>query len=120
MRSLALLLISVLLGSVGQVLAKLGARGLHPQLSLQGLGRLFFQVLTTPVLLIGLICFGSSFLLWLVVVSKMELSFAYPMVSLGYLVVVLASWVLFKENLSWLRLAGLLMICMGVSLVARS
>jgi multidrug transporter EmrE-like cation transporter len=56
----------------------------------------------------------------LVILSREELSYAYPMVSLGYLVVVIASFYLFKENVTLLRFAGLLMICLGVSVVARS
>lgn len=120
MKSILLLIASVLLGAIGQVLLKVGTRGLQPELSIPGLIRLVLQVFTTPPLLLGLTCFGTSFLLWLVVLSREELSYAYPMVSLGYLIVALASWLLFKEDLNVLRLSGLLMICMGVSLVAWS
>lgn len=120
MKTLMLVLSSVFLGAVGQIMLKVGMRNIHPKLSLSGLLQLCLKVFTTPALLFGLTCFGSSFLLWLVVISKEELSYAYPMVSLGYLVVVLASWLLFKENLNLLRLGGLLLICMGVAMVARS
>ncbi|HZW83627.1 MAG TPA: hypothetical protein VFF14_09470 [Candidatus Deferrimicrobium sp.] len=120
MRSLVLIIISVLLGAVGQVLLKLGIKNVQPELSLLGLLKLVVQVFTTPALLLGVACFGSSFLLWLVILSREELSYAYPMVSLGYLVVVIASFYLFKENVTLLRFAGLLMICLGVSVVARS
>ncbi len=120
MRSLLLIIASVLLGAVGQILLKVGTKNLNPQLTVAGLVRLFLQVFTTPALLLGLTCFGSSFLLWLVVLSREELSYAYPMVSIGYLVVVTASLLLFKENVTLLRFAGLLMICLGVSVVARS
>jgi len=120
MKSLLLIGLSVVLGAIGQVLLKVGARTLRPELSVPGVGKLVLQVFQTPALLLGLICFGSSFLLWLVVLSRVELSYAYPMVSLGYLIVVLASWLVLKEDLNALRLAGLLLICLGVSLVARS
>lgn len=120
MRSLLLILSSVLLGAIGQVLLKVGMRNITPELSWLGLVKLVGRVFTTPALLTGLVCFGSSFLLWLVVISKEELSYAYPMVSLGYIIAVLASWVLFKENIGLVRLGGLLLIVLGVSLVARS
>ncbi len=81
---LFLLLFSVFLGAIGQVLLKIGMRHIRPELSLLGLIKLIGQVFTTPALLSGLVCFGSSFLLWLVVISQEDLSYAYPMVSLGY------------------------------------
>lgn len=120
MRSLVLILTSVLLGATGQVLLKIGMRNIKPEVSAIGLFRLFLQVFTTPALLIGLGMFGSSFLLWLVVLSREELSFAYPMVSFGYVFVVLVSWGVFKENVTLIRVAGLAAICLGVSMVARS
>ena len=52
--------------------------------------------------------------------SRVDLSYAYPFASLGYVVMLVASWQLFNENISPLRLAGTLMVCLGVFLISRS
>jgi multidrug transporter EmrE-like cation transporter len=50
----------------------------------------------------------------------MELSFAYPLLSTGYVVVLIASWILFKEQISMIRWVGVMVICFGVFLISRS
>ncbi|MBC2425350.1 SMR family transporter, partial [Clostridium beijerinckii] len=67
-----------------------------------------------------IISYGLSFLLWIKVLSKVELSYAYPMVSLGYVLVMLFSYFIFKENITPLRILGIAFIILGVILVARS
>ena len=89
------ILISVFLGALGQVLVKYGAVNLD-------------------------LNFSPGHLLWIKVLSKVELSYAYPMVSLGYVLVMIFSYFLFKENITPLRIAGVLFIILGVVLVARS
>jgi drug/metabolite transporter (DMT)-like permease len=59
-------------------------------------------------------------LIWLVILSRVELSYAYPMLSLSYVFIVLASWLIFNEHLSLLRLMGVLFISLGVMMVGRS
>jgi multidrug transporter EmrE-like cation transporter len=52
--------------------------------------------------------------------KKVELSYAYPMVSLGYILVFIASYFIFHEPINWLRMGGMLFIIAGITLVARS
>ncbi len=73
-----------------------------------------------PWVFTGLVAFGLSSVFWLVVLSRMELSLVYPMVSVAYVIVALLSWYFFKENLSLIRWAGILVIVMGVVLISRS
>ncbi|HVN67699.1 MAG TPA: EamA family transporter, partial [Candidatus Sulfotelmatobacter sp.] len=73
-----------------------------------------------PWVFIGFACFGLSSLFWLVVLSRMELSLVYPMVSVAYVIVALFSWYFFKENLTVIRWAGILVIILGVVLISRS
>lgn len=68
----------------------------------------------------GIISYGISFLLWIKVLSKVELSYAYPMVSLGYVLVMIFSYFFFKENITPIRILGVAFIMIGVILVARS
>jgi len=58
--------------------------------------------------------------LWIKVLSKVELSYAYPMVSLGYVLIMIFSYFFFKENITPIRIVGVVLIMIGVVLVARS
>ena len=68
----------------------------------------------------GLGCYVLSVVFWILALARVEVSVAYPMLSLGYVVNALAAWWLFDENLSGTRLAGIGVILVGVWLVARS
>jgi drug/metabolite transporter (DMT)-like permease len=68
----------------------------------------------------GLVCFAGSILLWLGVLSRMPVSAAYPMASLGYVVAAASGFVFLGETVTLTRALGLLLICFGVFVVARS
>ena len=57
---------------------------------------------------------------WLVALSRVDLSYAYPFASLSYVVMLTASWLLFNENITSLRLLGTVVIGLGVFLISRS
>ncbi len=59
-------------------------------------------------------------LFWLLALSREELSFAYPFASLSYILMLIASWQLFRENISGMRLLGTFVICVGVVLTSLS
>ncbi len=59
-------------------------------------------------------------MIWTVVLSKLDLSLAYPMVSMSYVLVVFLSWLILKEPVNVMRIAGLVVICGGVLLISRS
>ena len=71
-------------------------------------------------LLAGLVAFAISFFLWLKILAAVPLSYAYPMVSLGYVFVFLAAWLILGESLPPLRLIGLSLIIAGILFVAAS
>ncbi|GAB4565398.1 MAG: SMR family transporter [Anaerolineae bacterium] len=78
------------------------------------------KVITTPALIGGLVAYALSSIFWLVVLSRVDLSYAYPILSLGYVLVVLISWLLLGENVTWMRWAGVVVVCFGVWLVSRT
>jgi uncharacterized membrane protein len=73
-----------------------------------------------PYVFFGFASFGLSSIFWLVVLSRIELSLVYPMVSIAYVLVAIASWLFFKENVTLVRWLGILVIVMGVFLISRS
>jgi len=125
MRPEYMIFVCTSLGVTGQLLLKYGTMqsGLQPS---QGVGfaaslmRMAQSPASLAYLGAGLSCYAISTFLWLWVLSRKELSWAYPILSIGYVLVVVMSWLLFKDHLSPLRVAGLALICVGVVLVGKS
>lgn len=115
-----LILISVFLGAMGQVLVKYGAVNLELNFTIKYLLPSIFSILKNMPVMLGIISYGLSFLLWIKVLSKVELSYAYPMVSLGYVITMIFSYFVFKENISFIRILGVVFIILGVILISRS
>lgn len=119
MYGFALLLLSVFLGALGQFLFRLGMKS-YGQISAAGVLKELFSILFTPSILIGFILFGLSSILWLSVISKHQLSYAYPMVSLGYIITLVLSKVFLNEQINQFRIIGILLIMSGVVFISRS
>jgi multidrug transporter EmrE-like cation transporter len=68
----------------------------------------------------GMVCYGASLCVWLAALSKAPVSTAYPMLSLGYVVVAIASVAWLGESMTPLKVAGIVLICLGVVLLTRS
>ena len=119
--AIAYILVSVVLGATGQILLKKGMGSMGPlTLSASQLGSILWRIVTNPYVVIGLGIYVCGTLFWLMALSRVDLSYAYPFASLSYVVMLVASWQLFSENISPLRLAGTLVICLGVLLISRS
>ena len=108
--SFSFILAGVLLNAGAQLLLKAGtnARPLGLELAIE------------PHILGGLACYVVSVVLWVVALSKVPVSIAYPMLSIGYVVNAAAAWYLLGEAVTPMRLAGIGIIVAGVFLVARS
>ncbi|MFN5192413.1 MAG: SMR family transporter, partial [Burkholderiales bacterium] len=73
-----------------------------------------------PHILLGLGCYGVSVIVWIMALSRVPVSVAYPLLSIGYIVNAFAAWHLFGESLTAQKLVGIAVICVGVWLVAKS
>ena len=69
---------------------------------------------------VGMFCYGASLCVWLAALSRAPVSIAYPMLSVGYVIVAFASMLWLGETLSPAKMLGIALICMGVVLVSRS
>ena len=111
----------VMLNAVAQLLLKAGVQPLGPiGIDAATFGHTVGRVLTQWPVLAGLTCYVVSVGLWIVALSRVDVSLAYPMLSLGYVVNALAAYWLFGEALGPMRCAGIALILAGVFLVARS
>lgn len=108
--SFAFILSGVLLNAGAQLLLKAGtnARPLGLALAIE------------PHILAGLACYVVSVVLWIVALSKVPVSMAYPMLSIGYVVNAIAAYYLLGEAVTPMRLVGIGIIILGVFVVARS
>ena len=77
------------------------------------------QAFMNPYILSGIAIYGFTTLVWLVILSRVKLSIAYPMLSSGYVLSILFSWMLFKESIPKVRIIGAAIICIGVYFVAQ-
>lgn len=118
---LPLILLGVLLNAAAQLALKQGMRQIgYFDFVLHNVGRIFLAVATNPSIWIGLTCYVISVVVWLLVLSRVEVSYAYPLLSVGYIVTACAGWLFFQENMSVTRLVGIIIICLGVWLITRS
>ena len=119
MDSVGLIFGSVVLSSVSQLILKTGmtTEGIQNALKTGSLTEIVFKVLTSPLVLAGLCCFGLSAFLWLFVLSRVPLSSAYPFVALGIFVTVLAGSIVFAEPISLTKALGVVVIISGLVLV---
>lgn len=121
MNQFALILVGVLLNAGAQLLLKEGMRRIgYFEFAWANVVPIGVQVAASPFVLAGIFAYVVSVLVWLLVLSRVEVSFAYPMLSVGYIVNAVAGYYLFQENLSLTRITGILIIIAGVYLVTRS
>ncbi len=112
---------SLLFSIAGQLLLKKGMTKIGKISLLEGsIIKTLFKMFTSPYVLIGGVVFVSSLGLWLVVLSKLDISYAYPIVSINYVFIALASKFFFKERISLFRWVSIFTICSGVVLVSLS
>jgi multidrug transporter EmrE-like cation transporter len=69
---------------------------------------------------VGMTCYATSICVWLAALSKAPVSTAYPMLSLGYVVVAAVSVLWLGETMTGVKLLGIVLICAGVVLVSRA
>lgn len=112
-------LVSIMLGSIAQYLLKIGVSSLEWDRN-RGLFVLAKTVLTNINLLGGIACYGLSMIFWLYVLSKLELSKAYPLVSLGYVFTLLLGYFLLHESVNIFKVFGVVLIIVGVMLIIQT
>lgn len=116
-----LILSSVLLNSIAQLCMKKGIMMVgEVSGGLQGLIKLFPSMITNLSLWVSAGCYIVSIVLWLVVLSKVEVSYAYPFLSIGYILAAVVGYFVFNEAITPVRIAGIAVICVGVILISRS
>ena len=119
---IGLIIASITMSSSAQILLKHGmsSRAVQKTLESGALNRIFWVIATNTNVIGGLLMFGLSVVLWLIVLSRIDVSLAYPFVAMGIVFTALAGRLFLDEHLPLLRIAGLTVIVSGVIIVALS
>jgi uncharacterized membrane protein len=110
-------LTSIILGSIAQFFLKMGVTAIQEKS--KDLTDVLKQGMTNLYLWVGLLLYGLSLLLWFVVLSRMELSKAYPMVSLGYIFTLILAYLFLGEAITIAKVTGIGLILIGVIVLTR-
>jgi multidrug transporter EmrE-like cation transporter len=118
----ALILTGVGLNAAAQLLLKVATRPLahFSEFSADTLGNAVMILFKSLPFWAGMFCYGASVCVWLAALSKAPVSTAYPMLSLGYVVVATVSVMWLGESMGPAKVLGIALICAGVFLVSRS
>ena len=120
-RSVWLIIVSMLLGVVGQLFLKIGMNqvGSIGTINWAKPLALFGPIFAQPLVWLGLGFYGASSLLWLIVLSRFDLSYAYPMLASMYVILPVLSRLFLDESIPPLRWLGMVIVLVGVVLVSR-
>ncbi len=118
--SLLLVLGAVFLNTIGQIVMKAGSSSLTSlSFSLANLPQIFLAIIKSPLMVGALSLYGLSAVIWIMALSKLDLSQAYPMTSIGYILTAIIGVFAFGEVMTVSRLVGLGLILAGVLILAR-
>ena len=121
MKDLWYVLASVFLNVLGQLCIKKGALLKGPlDLKMNKLLWTVYHAFSNPFIFLGLVLYGISAFFWIIALSRVDLSYAYPVLSLGYILIMILSYWLFQEHLNALRIAGTLAVVIGLGLIFKS
>lgn len=119
--SFSLLMTGVLLNAGAQLLLKAGTNSVGAfEYTSANIVPVGWKLATEPHIVGGLTCYVISVVVWIMALSRVEVSIAYPLLSVGYVVNAIAAYYLFGEAVTQMRLAGIAVIIIGVWIVARS
>jgi len=114
--NLLIIFLGVTLNAFGQLFLKSGANIIGPITSESS----FLQIMSSAVnlyIILGLISYALSISAWVVALSRVDVSIAYPMLSFGYVIVTIAAWILFNEPISLIKVIALSVIIFGIILL---
>lgn len=118
LKSLMLIIFTVIINTAGQFIVKTGVNRLGI-VSLTDV-HMIVKALTSWLILVGFAIYFVSAIVWISILSRTELSWAFPILSLSYVLTAILSPVFLHESFSPHRLIGILVICLGVFLVSKT
>lgn len=119
--NLLLILSSVSLNAFAQLFIRKGMLKIGSvSLAFDQLFNMVLAVFTNIYLLAGMFSYGISIILWMVVLSKVNVSLAYPFLSIGYIITAILAYLFFNEPITFQKVLGIIIICIGVFILTQS
>jgi multidrug transporter EmrE-like cation transporter len=113
-----LILIGVLLNAFAQIFLKKGMTVIG-NVSLESALKIFPQLFRNIYIWEGMACYGLSVFLWLIVLSRVQVSYAYPFLSIGYVVTAFIGYYYLGETITTYKIMGIGVICFGIVILSR-
>ena len=119
--SFSLIITGVVLNAAAQLLLKAGTNAVgHFEFQSQNIIPVGMQLAFQPYIMGGMACYAISLVVWIMALSRVPVSIAYPMLAIGYLINALVAWQWLGEALSTQKLLGISFIIIGVVLITKS
>ncbi len=113
--SFSLIITGVMLNAAAQILMKMGTNAVgHFEFTAENILPFGWKLATEWHIVVALFCYAISVVVWILALSRVQVSIAYPMLSLGYVAVAVATWWLFGEPLTPTKIVGIGVIILGV------
>ena len=121
MHNILLILSSVSLNAFAQLFIRQGMLKLgNISMNMSELWNMIIQAISNIYIWAGMMSYAVSILLWMVVLSKVNVSLAYPFLSIGYIVTAIIAYFAFGEPITLQKIAGIAIICLGVVVLTYS
>lgn len=121
MHNILLILSSVSLNAFAQLFIRQGMLKLGKiSMNMSELWNMIIQAISNIYIWAGMMSYAVSILLWMVVLSKVNVSLAYPFLSIGYIVTAIIAYFAFGEPITLQKIAGIAIICLGVVVLTYS
>ena len=119
--NLLLILSSVSLNAFAQLFIRKGMLKIGEiSFNFEQIVKMVLAVFTNIYLLAGMFSYGISIILWMVVLSKVNVSLAYPFLSIGYIITTVLAYLFFNEPITFQKVLGIIIICIGVFILTQS
>ena len=119
LKNLLMIIMTVCLNTAGQFMMKAGINKIG-KIEISRFFEYLPRIISSGFVIGGFLAYAVSAALWIVILSRAELSWAFPMVSLSYVLTAILSPVLLGESFSVQRFVGIIVICLGVYIVSRT
>ena len=119
--SFGLIFTGVMLNAAAQILMKAGTNVIgHFEFSVENILPIGLKLATEWHIVVALGCYALSVIIWILALSRVPVSIAFPLLSMAYIVTAVAAWYLLGEALSLTKVAGIIVIILGVIIISRA
>ena len=119
--SFGLIFTGVMLNAAAQILMKAGTNAVgHFEFSMQNIVPIGWKLATEWHVIVAMGCYAVSIVVWILALSRVPVSIAFPMLSMAYVVNAIAAWYLLGEAFNPTKLVGIVVIILGVIIISRA